>query len=61
MFPTITSEKQKEFEENCVKNKVGSDESECKTLCICGYYGRQMNDKADRMLCTGCALADFSK
>lgn len=25
MFPTITSEKQKEFEENCVKNKVGSD------------------------------------
>ena len=22
---------------------------------------RQMNDKADRFLCTGCALAEFSK
>ena len=40
------------------------DESECEVPCICGYYGRacrQMNDKADRMLCTGCALAEFSK
>lgn len=56
MFPIITNEKQKAFEENCIKNKVGSDESECKIPCICGYYGRacrQMNDKADRMLCTG--------
>lgn len=64
MFPIITNEKQKAFEENCIKNKVGSDESECKIPCICGYYGRacrQMNDKADRMLCTGCALAEFSK
>lgn len=64
MFQIITSEKQKAFEENCIKNKVGSDESECKVPCICGYYGRacrQMNDKADRFLCTGCALADFSK
>ena len=54
----------KAFEESCIKNKVGSDESECKVPCICGYYGRacrQMNDKADRFLCTGCALAEFSK
>lgn len=35
-----------------------------KSPCICGYYGRacrQMNDKADRFLCTGCALAEFIK
>ena len=50
MFQIITNEKQKAFEENCIKNKVGSDENECKIPCICGYYGRacrQMNDKAD--------------
>lgn len=64
MFPIITSEKQKAFERKLIKNKVGSDESECKIPCICGYYGRacrRMNDKADKMLCTGCALAEFSK
>lgn len=62
--PDYNNEKQKAFEENCIKNKVGSDESECEVPCICGYYGRacrQMNDKADRMLCTECALAEFSK
>lgn len=62
MFPIITNEKQKVFEESCIKNKVGSDESECKIPCICGYYGRacrQMNDKADRMLCLDCSLRIF--
>ena len=64
MFPTMTSEKQKEFEENCIRNNIASDESKCNVPCICGYYGRacrQMHDKADRFLCTGCALAEFSE
>lgn len=64
MFPTITSEKQKEFEENCIRNNIASGESQCNVPCICGYYGRacrQMNDKADRFLCIGCALAEFIK
>ena len=64
MFPVITKHKQKAFEENCIKNNIASDEGECKVPCICGFYGRacrQMNYKADRFLCTGCALADFSK
>lgn len=64
MFPIITSKKQKKFEKYCIRNNITSDESECKIPCICGYYGRacrQMNDKADRFLCTRCALAEFSK
>lgn len=64
MFPTITSKKQKEFEKNCIRNNIASDESKCNVPCICGYYGRacrQMNEKADRFLCTGCALAEFIK
>lgn len=64
MFPIITSEKQKAFEENCIKNNIAGDEDNCHIPCICGYYGRacrQMNDKADRALCMGCALAKFSK
>lgn len=62
MFPIITSEKQKAFEEDCKENNITG--SECKVPIICGYYGRtcrQMNDKADRFLCTGCALAEFYK
>lgn len=27
MFPVITNEKQKAFEENCIKNKVESEET----------------------------------
>lgn len=64
MFPFITDEKQKAFEESCIKNGITSEESKCKVPCICGYYGRacrQMNNRADRMLCIGCALAEFSK
>lgn len=64
MFPIITREKQKAFENKCMENKTGSSESECHVPMICGYYGRacrQMHDKADRMLCVGCALAEFSK
>lgn len=64
MFPIITSEKQKAFEENCKENNIAGNESECKVPSICGYYGRacrQMDDKADRFLCTGCALAEFGK
>lgn len=62
MFPIITSEKQKKFEENCIRNNIANDENKCNVPCICGYYGRacrQMNDKADRFLCTECALADY--
>ena len=54
----------KKFEENCIKNNIASDESKCNVPCICGYYGRacrQMNDKADRFLCTECALAEYIK
>lgn len=64
MFPIITSKKQKEFEKYCIRNNITSDESKCNVPCICGYYGRacrQMNDKADRFLCTGCALAEYIK
>mgnify|MGYP006940566813 FL=1 len=64
IFPIITNKKQEEFEESCIKNGIASDESECGVPCICGYYGRacwQMDDKADRFLCTGSALAEFSK
>lgn len=63
MFSVITREKQKKFEENCIRNNIASDESKCKVPNICGYYGRacrQMNDKADRFLCMRCALAEFN-
>lgn len=62
MFASVTNDKQKTFEEKCIKNSIASEKS--KVPCICGYYGRacrRMNDKADRILCTGCALAEFSK
>lgn len=62
MFASVTNDKQKAFEEKCIKINITSEES--KVPCICGYYGRacrRMNDKADRILCTGCALAEFSK
>ena len=62
--PIITEKKQKDFEESCIKTGIASVESECGVPCICGYYGRacnQMDDKADRFLCIGCALAEFSK
>ena len=64
IFPIITEKKQKDFEESCIKTGIASVESECGVPCICGYYGRacnQMDDKADRFLCIGCALAEFSK
>lgn len=62
MFPIITNEKQKEFEESCRIKNIGSKENECHVPSICGCYGRacrQMNDKADRRLCEGCSLAKF--
>lgn len=64
IFPIITEKKQKDFEESCIKTGIASVESECGVPCICGYYGRacnQMDDKTDRFLCIGCALAEFSK
>ena len=64
MFEIVTKEKQKQFEEQCIKKGIGSSQEECSVPCICGYYGRacrQMNKKADRMLCMCCALAEFSK
>ena len=62
MFPVITSEKQTEFEENCLINVIRGNECEYYVPSICGCYGRacrQMNDKADRRLCEGCSLAKF--
>lgn len=64
IFPIITEKKQKDFEESCIKNDIAGDASKCGVPCICGYYGRacyQMDDKANRFLCIGCALAEFSK
>lgn len=62
MFPIITDEKQKAFEENCIKNHIINDESECKAPCICGYYCRacrQTNDEENRMICLDCSLRIF--
>lgn len=58
MFATITKERQKLYE------KIYFDNVEFKNNIpyICGYYGRacrQMNDKADRMLCNRCTLSIF--
>lgn len=58
IFPTVTEEKQKIYEEIYLahpelKNEIPE---------ICGYYGRacrQMNNKADRVLCNGCSLSLF--
>ena len=58
MFPTITNEKQAAFEAQATPAQKEQ------IPMICGYYGRacrQMNDKADRALCTGCPLAAFCK
>lgn len=58
IFPIITKEKQKMYE----KIYLDSEKFENNVPCICGYYGRacrQMNDKADRMLCNGCELSIF--
>lgn len=58
MFPTITKKKQELYERMCLSNA----ELKNNIPCICGYYGRacrQMNDKADRMLCKGCSLSIF--
>ena len=60
MLPIITTEKQKFFENKCIENNIASAES--KVPYICGYYGRacrRMNNKADRFLCNGCALAEM--
>lgn len=58
MFPIITKEKQKTYE-----NIFIDDELLLNNIPeICGYYGRacrQMDNKADRMLCNGCSLSIF--
>lgn len=59
MFPTITEARQKLYESIC----LNSTEFKNSIPDICGYYGREcrrMNDKADRMLCSGCTLSVFA-
>lgn len=62
IFPTITEKIQCLYEDFAFLN--GDVKYKEDIPCICGYYGRacrQMNNRADRMLCTGRALAEFSK
>lgn len=59
VFPVITQSGQKSFEK-AVEGQID------RTPIICGYYGRacrQMENAkgANRMLCTGCPLAEFVK
>ena len=58
MFVTITKKRQELYE------KLYTDNSELNNNvpCICGLYGRacrQMNNKADRRLCSECSLRIF--
>lgn len=56
VFPFINAEKQAAFE------SIATIEQKDNIPCICGYYGRacyQMNDVADRAICTNCPLAVF--
>lgn len=58
IFPVITKEKQRMYEKMYLDNEKFKNN----VPCICGYYGRacrQMNNKADRMLCNGCELSIF--
>lgn len=59
MFPIITEELQKKFENQCINTGKQSNVPE-----ICGYYGRacrQMgkSEGANRVLCIKCPLAEF--
>lgn len=73
VFPLITPERQKGFEESSIAGTfvrpgipVWTDKWSMKEVPeICGYYGRacrQMNDGegANRALCMGCPLADYA-
>lgn len=56
IFPVITKEKQKMYEDFCWMNNPIS------IPCICGYCGRacrQMGAKADTASCMGCGLSVF--
>lgn len=56
-FGFITEEKQKAFED------VATEAQKEAIPTICGYYGRGcrcMNQKANRMPCMGCPLAEFA-
>lgn len=58
MFVTITKERQKLYEILYMDN----NELNNNVPCICGLYGRacrQMNNKADRRLCSECSLRIF--
>lgn len=58
IFPIIRKGKQKMYEDIFVNDEVLFNN----IPEICGYYGRacrQMDDKADRMLCNGCSLSIF--
>lgn len=58
IYPVITKEKQKLYEEIYVLHT----DLENNIPCICGYYGRacrNMNELANSALCNGCTLSRF--
>lgn len=58
VFPIITKKKQQLYE----KIYLSHENLQNNIPCICGYYGRacrNMNNKADSMLCNGCTLSLF--
>lgn len=61
MFPIITKELQKKFENQCINTEKQSNVPE-----ICGYFGRgcrQMgkSEGTNRVLCIKCQLAEFAE
>lgn len=58
IFPIITKEKQKLYEEIYLRHS----DLQNNIPCICGYYGRacrNMDKTANSMLCNGCTLSLF--
>ena len=58
IFPISTQEKQKLYESIYLNNT----DLKNNIPCICGYYGRacrNMDNKANSMLCNGCTLSLF--
>ena len=61
VFPIITPERQRAYEQTAVQTGVRSADA---VPCICGYYGRacrRMDNLkgANLRLCDGCALAAY--
>ena len=56
VFPIITPERQRAYEQTAVQTGVRSADA---VPCICGYYGRACRRIANLRLCDGCALAAY--